>query len=59
MSSARTKPAPVGFHCPACGKRTMHVKDTRPEHGGIRRRRECSACGNRVWTVERIAGGRK
>lgn len=38
-------------HCPACGNE-MTVKDSRPGPSGIRRRRECLNCGERVSTLE-------
>jgi transcriptional repressor NrdR len=40
-----------------CGSASTHVIDTVREpnpNGGIRRRRECKACGKRFSTVERI-----
>jgi transcriptional repressor NrdR len=38
-----------------CGSASTHVIDTvREPNGGIRRRRECKACGKRFSTVERI-----
>jgi transcriptional repressor NrdR len=41
--------------CPECGSGSTHVIDTiREPNGGIRRRRECKACGKRFSTVERI-----
>jgi transcriptional repressor NrdR len=41
--------------CPACDSGSTHVIDTvREPAGGIRRRRECKACGKRFSTVERI-----
>jgi len=41
--------------CPACGSGSTHVVDTlREPSGGIRRRRECKACGKRFSTVERV-----
>lgn len=54
-----TKPVTVGLYCPACGKKAMKTKDSRPVHGGIRRRRECVACGERVTTIEKIRGGKR
>lgn len=40
--------------CPSCGSERLSVVDTRSEEGGIRRRRECQACGKRFSTIERI-----
>ena len=40
--------------CPYCGETDTKVIDTLHESsGGIRRRRECNACGKRFSTVER------
>ena len=41
---------------PFCGSETTQVKDSRPAEDGnsIRRRRECSACGGRFTTFERV-----
>ncbi|GBD35979.1 Transcriptional repressor NrdR [bacterium HR36] len=40
--------------CPFCRRGTFEVTDTRTNNGGfpIRRRRRCSRCGRRVWSVE-------
>ncbi|MCS7015046.1 MAG: transcriptional regulator NrdR [Gemmatales bacterium] len=40
--------------CPFCRRGNFEVTDTRTNHGGfpIRRRRRCSRCGRRVWSVE-------
>jgi len=40
--------------CPYCGNRTK-VIDSRSAGEGIRRRRECLACGQRFTTYERVA----
>jgi transcriptional repressor NrdR len=40
--------------CPYCGKKTR-VIDSRSAGEGIRRRRECKACGQRFTTYERVA----
>ena len=40
--------------CPYCGKKSK-VVDTRSAGEGIRRRRECKACGQRFTTYERVA----
>jgi transcriptional repressor NrdR len=44
------------MHCPFCGSDDNQVKDSRPveEGGSIRRRRQCTACGARFTTFERI-----
>lgn len=47
---------PVGLHCVACGKGKLLTKDSRPCHGGIRRRKECNRCGWRVTTIETMRG---
>jgi len=41
--------------CPFCGAEDTRVVDSRPAEGGaaVRRRRECSECGNRFTTYER------
>lgn len=40
--------------CPFCRRGNFAVTDTRTSNGGfpIRRRRRCSRCGRRVWSVE-------
>jgi transcriptional regulator NrdR family protein len=45
---------PTGLHCPGCGKRMFKTVDSRPVHGGQRRRRVCVSCGLRVITLETI-----
>ena len=40
--------------CPYCGQRASRVVDTREAGDGIRRRRECMACGQRFTTYERV-----
>ncbi len=42
------------MQCPYCG-RDSKVVDSRPIPDGIRRRRECTACGRRFTTPERLA----
>lgn len=42
--------------CPACGEETSEVKDSRPGPFGIRRRRHCTACGQRYTTHETVTG---
>jgi len=42
--------------CPYCGNEDIRVTDSRPvdDANSIRRRRQCSACGKRFTTYERI-----
>jgi transcriptional repressor NrdR len=40
--------------CPNCGETSWKVIDTTETRTGVRRRRECKACGSRYSTVERI-----
>jgi transcriptional regulator NrdR family protein len=47
---------PVGLHCPGCGKRMFKTIDSRPVHGGQRRRRVCMSCDFKVTTMETITG---
>ncbi len=44
------------MRCPFCGSESTQVKDSRPaeDSTSIRRRRECSACGGRFTTFERV-----
>ena len=44
------------MHCPFCGHEDTQVKDSRPTDDGsaIRRRRFCTACGQRFTTSERV-----
>ncbi|WP_297371208.1 transcriptional regulator NrdR [Acidocella sp.] len=44
------------MRCPFCGEVDSQVKDSRPTDDGsaIRRRRFCTACGQRFTTVERV-----
>jgi transcriptional repressor NrdR len=44
------------MRCPFCGNEDTQVKDSRPADDGasIRRRRSCTACGNRFTTFERV-----
>ncbi len=44
------------MRCPFCGNIDTQVKDSRPaeDHGAIRRRRFCPACGGRFTTYERV-----
>lgn len=42
------------MNCPFCGNPGSRVTDSRPEEDGIRRRRECLACGRRFSTLERV-----
>jgi predicted RNA-binding Zn-ribbon protein involved in translation (DUF1610 family) len=47
---------PTGLHCPGCGKRMFKTVDSRPAHGGQRRRRVCVSCDFKVITLETIVG---
>jgi len=40
--------------CPACQATDLRVVDSRELEDAVRRRRECSACGHRFTTFERI-----
>ena len=44
------------MHCPFCGFDDTQVKDSRITDDGssVRRRRECSNCGGRFTTFERV-----
>lgn len=44
------------MRCPFCGFEDTQVKDSRPVEDGsvIRRRRQCSKCGARFTTLERV-----
>jgi len=42
------------MNCPFCSTDDTKVTDSRPDQDGIRRRRECLACGRRFSTLERI-----
>jgi transcriptional repressor NrdR len=42
------------MHCPYCGFEDTKVIDSRDSEDGIRRRRECLACGERFTTFERV-----
>jgi transcriptional repressor NrdR len=48
------------LRCPACGNRETRVVDSREldEAATIRRRRECSTCGSRFTTYERVESPR-
>jgi len=39
--------------CPFCGYSETKVTDSRPDSGGIRRRRECLSCSRRFTTLEK------
>jgi len=43
--------------CPYCGFADTKVTDSRDTDEGIRRRRECLNCGQRVSTLERVVTG--
>ncbi len=45
------------MNCVLCSHPKTHVKDSRPDGDGIRRRRECGGCGRRFSTVERADFG--
>ena len=45
------------MNCPFCSEAETKVTDSRPEQDGIRRRRECLACGRRFTTLERVELG--
>jgi transcriptional repressor NrdR len=45
------------MNCPFCSESETKVIDSRPDADGIRRRRECLACGRRFTTVERAELG--
>lgn len=45
------------MNCPFCSESETKVIDSRPDTDGIRRRRECLACGRRFTTVERAELG--
>lgn len=42
--------------CPFCASEDTQVRDTRPSNEGqsVRRRRQCTSCGARFTTVERV-----
>lgn len=44
------------MRCPFCGNEDTQVKDSRPtdDNAAIRRRRFCTACGQRFTTFERV-----
>jgi len=45
------------MNCAFCDNPDTRVTDSRPDQDGIRRRRECQACGQRFSTVERVEVG--
>lgn len=45
------------MRCPYCGFADTKVIDSRDTDEGIRRRRECLNCGQRVSTIERVVTG--
>lgn len=45
------------MNCPFCQHPDTRVTDSRPDSDGIRRRRECLACGQRFSTIERAELG--
>jgi transcriptional repressor NrdR len=44
--------------CPFCSSDSTQVMDTRPIPDGVRRRRECTSCGERFTTYERAEAPR-
>jgi transcriptional repressor NrdR len=44
------------MRCPFCGHDDSQVKDSRPtdDHSAIRRRRQCTQCGARFTSFERV-----
>ena len=44
------------MRCPFCGNEDTQVKDSRPadDNSSIRRRRQCTVCGARFTTFERV-----
>ena len=44
--------------CPFCSSDSTQVIDTRPIPAGVRRRRECTSCGERFTTYERAEAPR-
>ena len=42
------------MNCAFCNNPDTRVTDSRPDADGIRRRRECLACGQRFSTIERV-----
>ena len=42
------------MHCPFCGHDDSKVIDSRESPDGVRRRRECTGCGLRFTTYERV-----
>lgn len=53
MTQARYFPHRGGaFACPRCKKTHSSIIDSRPITDGVRRRRECEACGFRITTYE-------
>ena len=48
---------PVTMNCPFCTNPDTKVTDSRPDQDGIRRWRECPACGQRFSTIERVELG--
>lgn len=43
-----------GLPCPKCVNRSF-VTDSRPHHGGIKRRRQCVVCNHRFTTLEQVS----
>lgn len=49
-------PETPGIPCPHCDRSENRVLRTRPQRGYIARRRECTECGYRFTTTERLPG---
>lgn len=56
MTSMQEGSGAPGLKCPFCASDESRVTDSRPtgKGTGVRRRRECQACGSRFTTYERI-----
>jgi transcriptional repressor NrdR len=55
--ATRNRQLGTQVNCPFCTQAETKVTDSRPEQEGIRRRRECLACGRRCTTLERVELG--
>jgi len=56
MTGTGASSKPTGLHCPGCGRRAFRTLDSRPAHGGRKRRLICTHCEFRVSTFESITG---
>src|SRR3546814_9566772 len=56
MRYKRVRPYGPRMRCPFCAHDDSQVKDSRPteDNSSIRRRRQCSSCGARFTTFERV-----